>query len=119
MARTTQYSTRLATTPTETVEITCNDMFVRFPVPTLEDIRRHISNPRMNGSTQAIGDFLIFRTFFSEQISQERVIVSAEVSSLSSELWRSADVAVKEKFRQLAAQTMSMFRSEVPLIWPK
>ncbi|CAG8607464.1 618_t:CDS:1 [Paraglomus brasilianum] len=116
-----QYRTRLVMiASTEMVEISHvvnNEILDRFPVPTLKDIREHISNPRTNGRTNAIGDFLIFRTFFNKRFSQDRSIVSAEFSGLSSHIWNTAENNVRGRFKQLAMQTMSMFRDEVPIIW--
>ncbi|CAG8605474.1 480_t:CDS:1 [Paraglomus occultum] len=102
---------------TETIDVSSNDIFIKFPVPTIQDIRRYIPNPHLNGSTQAIGGFLIFRIFFNEQISQNHNTIVAEISSLSSILWNSAEPNVRETFNQLAEQTMSIFREEVPFIW--
>ncbi|CAG8497414.1 506_t:CDS:2 [Paraglomus occultum] len=89
----------------------------KLSVPTIQDIRRYIPNPRLNGSPQVIGGFLIFRIFFNKHISQNHNTTVAEISSLSSKLWNSVEPNVRETFNQLAEQTMSIFREEVPLIW--
>ncbi|CAG8575607.1 11124_t:CDS:1 [Paraglomus occultum] len=120
MAPTNQYRTRLITTA-EMAEITCalgDDIYVNFPVPIIQDIRKHIPNPRLSGSTQAIGGYLIFRIFFNEQVSQKHNTIVAEISALSSELWNSAEPNVRRTFNQLAEQTMLKFREEAPYIWP-